>query len=324
MNKENVLGANAPLVSVIMNCYNSEEYLALAIESVIAQTYTNWELIFWDNQSTDKSAAILKSFSDPRLKYFYAPEHTSLGFARNLAFNEAKGEWCGILDCDDLWHAEKLEYQMDDTRITEGVGVIFTDYNIISSDGTIKRASTKEGKLYDGDVFDEIFTEEFTVCWPTVLFRASALMEIGSFKGYKYLEDLDVLLRLAERYKFNFVNRKLASYRVHSEQASVNFQIMLSEKLDIFSKWESNWLEKGNLSVKRINLLSKAKAHAYYVAGINALFYGKSGVKFFAVSLMEKYSKLAGMGLLLSLLGPKIAFSVIKKVRSFLGHGEYY
>ena len=67
---------NQPLVSIIMNCYNGETYLIQSIESVLSQTYKNWELIFWDNRSNDKSAEIFKSYKDSRFKYFYAPEHT--------------------------------------------------------------------------------------------------------------------------------------------------------------------------------------------------------------------------------------------------------
>ena len=67
-----------PLVSILMNCYNGEKFLREAIESVLAQTYLNWELIFWDNQSTDQSADIFNSYDDKRLKYFYASKHTLL------------------------------------------------------------------------------------------------------------------------------------------------------------------------------------------------------------------------------------------------------
>jgi len=101
-----------PLVSVIMNCYNSAQYLHEAIESVLAQTYSHWEIIFWDNQSTDESVSIFKSYSDKRLHYFLAPEHTKLGKARNLAVKQARGEWIGFLDCDDVWLPEKLEKQI--------------------------------------------------------------------------------------------------------------------------------------------------------------------------------------------------------------------
>ena len=102
-----------PLVSILMNCYNGEKFLREAIESIQAQTYHNWELIFWDNQSTDQSAEIFKSYVDRRLKYFYAQKHTELGDARVEAMSKAKGSWVGILDVDDIWCKEKLEYQVD-------------------------------------------------------------------------------------------------------------------------------------------------------------------------------------------------------------------
>ena len=87
-----------PLVSILMNCFNGEKYLKQAIDSVLAQTYRNWEIIFWDNQSTDGSAEIFTSYRDSRLKYFYAPEHTRLYEARNCALEKAEGELIAFLD----------------------------------------------------------------------------------------------------------------------------------------------------------------------------------------------------------------------------------
>lgn len=86
-----------------MNCYNGEKYIREAIDSVINQTYENWELIFWDNQSSDSSAKRFLEYDDPRLKYFCAQKHTELGDARVEAMNKAKGSWVGILDVDDIW-----------------------------------------------------------------------------------------------------------------------------------------------------------------------------------------------------------------------------
>ena len=87
------LDNNQPLVSIIMNCFNGEKYLKFSLESVINQTYKNWELIFWDNKSKDNSAEIFKSFNDKRFKYFYADEHTSLYKARNLAIQKSQGDF---------------------------------------------------------------------------------------------------------------------------------------------------------------------------------------------------------------------------------------
>ena len=74
-----------PLISVIMNCHNGEKFLRQSIESVISQSYKNWELIFWDNKSNDNSANIFKSYDDNRLKYFYNSSKTTLYKARNLS-----------------------------------------------------------------------------------------------------------------------------------------------------------------------------------------------------------------------------------------------
>lgn len=103
-----------------MNCYNGEQYLEEAIRSVLNQTYKNWELIFWDNQSTDRSAEIATGFHDPRIRYLLAPEHTPLGLARRLALAQATGEWIGFLDVDDLWMPRKIQLQLEAARSHTG------------------------------------------------------------------------------------------------------------------------------------------------------------------------------------------------------------
>ena len=97
----------APNVSVIMNCYNGSIYLGKAIESVILQTYKNWELIFWDNKSTDNSASILKKYRDNRIKYFISDTHTSQYEARRKAVLKAEGNYIAFLDVDDWWEPKK-------------------------------------------------------------------------------------------------------------------------------------------------------------------------------------------------------------------------
>ena len=100
------------LVSIIINCYNGEKYLKEALLSIKAQTYKNWELIFWDNRSTDNSVKILKSLKIKNLKYFLSKKHTSLYAARNLAIQKTNGEYIGFIDVDDLWEKNKLKQQI--------------------------------------------------------------------------------------------------------------------------------------------------------------------------------------------------------------------
>ena len=100
-----------PLVSILMNCYNGEKYLKEAIDSIYAQTYGDWEIIFWDNCSTDKSADIAKSYDD-RLRYFPSDNTTELGVARNSALEKVRGEYLCFLDTDDIWLPNKLTDQI--------------------------------------------------------------------------------------------------------------------------------------------------------------------------------------------------------------------
>ena len=122
---------NQPLVSIIMNCYNGEVYLKESIESVLSQTYENWELIFWDNKSEDKSAKIFKSYNEKRFKYYYASQHTILYEARNEAIKRSSGEFIAFLDTDDFWEKDKLELQLALFKDLE-VGVVYGNYFIVN------------------------------------------------------------------------------------------------------------------------------------------------------------------------------------------------
>ena len=101
-----------PLVSIIMNCYNGEKFLREAIDSVYAQIYQNWEIIFWDNNSIDQSINLIKKIKDKRLKIFKSSKTIRLYDARNHAINRSTGKFLAFLDIDDTWHPKKIEKQM--------------------------------------------------------------------------------------------------------------------------------------------------------------------------------------------------------------------
>jgi len=98
----NSKGEISPLVSIIVNCYNGEKFLKEAIDSIIGQKYLTWEIIFWDNCSSDNSAKIVKSYHDPRIKCYRSKEFTSLVSARRRAVEKCSGEYICFLDCDDI------------------------------------------------------------------------------------------------------------------------------------------------------------------------------------------------------------------------------
>ena len=150
-----------PLVSIIMNCYNGEKYLRDAIDSVIAQTYQNWEIIFWDNQSTDSSSEIVQNYSDDqRIKYFLAPKHSNLSEARNFAIEQASGEFFAFLDVDDWWDTKKLEKQMPCFEDSE-VGLVYGNYWYVDEKTCFKY--TNYGNELPSGYLTDVFLNDYCV-----------------------------------------------------------------------------------------------------------------------------------------------------------------
>ena len=111
---------NTPLVSIIVNCFNGEKYLSEAINSILSQTYNNWEVIFWDNKSTDRSSYIFKRYKDNRLRYYLSEKHSNLSQARVCAIEKSKGDLISFLDVDDYWDENFLKEQVS----------LFNDINV--------------------------------------------------------------------------------------------------------------------------------------------------------------------------------------------------
>ncbi len=267
---------NQPLVSVIMNCYNSDTYLKEAINSVILQTYTNWEIIFWDNQSTDKSADIVKSYDDERIKYFYAPKHTLLGEARNLAVEKASGEWIGFLDCDDVWYANKLQIQIQNA--SNDIGMIYSRMEFLIEETGIqtnmgksisKRNYPKRKILPTGEIFDKLLFECF-IPLPSVLIRIELFNKVGGIDGsLKVAEDYDIFLKIAKISKVKAIDNVLCKYRVHENNLShKNIDKTFEESIELvkgylqlrFAKEAiSYWNCKKDYYKDSRNILSKLK-----------------------------------------------------------------
>ena len=216
------------LVSILMNCYNGEKYLREAIESVLAQTFQNWELIFWDNQSTDQSANIFKSYKDPRLKYFLSPEHTDLGGGRAKAFQHLKGEFIAILDTDDIWFPKKLEKQVPLFEAPE-IGIVICDTLFFNE----KTEKTLYGKKppHTGSVFEKLMTNYF-VSSETIVFRLSTALKLPRAfdHDFNFISDFDLVVRLSRISKMAFCPDVLAKWRVHGESHSWKYPLTFVEE----------------------------------------------------------------------------------------------
>src|ERR1022692_3299947 len=190
-----------PSVSVIMNVRNGASTLSEALESVMAQTFHDWELIVWDDRSTDDSARIIAESKDPRIRYFQSPEETSLGKARDNAIRQSSGEWVAFLDQDDIWLPRKLEKQMaladDTTGLIYGRTVRFypsgleRDYD-----------QGHEFKLLpEGDIFNQLFTDSCFIAMSSAVFRRAAVEAIGGIPvAIQIIPDYWLYVAVARRY----------------------------------------------------------------------------------------------------------------------------
>lgn len=212
-----------PLVSILMNCFNGEKYLRQAIDSVLAQSYGNWEIIFWDNQSTDGSAEIFTSYRDSRLKYFYAPEHTRLYEARNCAMEKASGELIAFLDVDDWWMANKLEKQVPLFQDPD-VGLVCGNFWVVNERNGRRWISLKE-PAPTGRVLNELLQTYF-VGLLTLVVRREALRSLAypCDARYHMIGDLDLVVRLAVHWKLDCEQSPVGFYRAHDGNESLKHQ----------------------------------------------------------------------------------------------------
>jgi len=219
-----------PLVSIIINCYNGEKYLSQAIDSVRAQTYRNWEIIFWDNQSTDRSAQIARSYADPRLKYFYAPCHTSLYEARNHAVAKAQGEFLAFLDVDDWWLPDKLTRQMPLFSDPQ-VGLACANY-WVESERKRKRWLALQRPIPAGWALGDLLRSYF-IGLLTLVVRRSAFDSLDYPFDARFAigGDRDLAIRLSMNWKVGSTSEPLAVYRLHGNNQIVRHRSQIEEEL---------------------------------------------------------------------------------------------
>lgn len=210
-----------PLVSIIMNIRNGAATLREAIASVLEQSFTDWELIVWDDCSTDASASVVAEYRDKRIRYFLSPEDVPLGKARNDAVRQASGEWIAFLDQDDVWLPQKLEQQM--ALANDGVGLIY-GRTIRFYPGGMQRDYDQAHEyelLPEGNIFSELFTKSCFIAMSSAAFRRSAIEAIGGIpESIRIIPDYYLYVAVARRYQVVAVQQAVCRYRMHAENTS--------------------------------------------------------------------------------------------------------
>lgn len=207
-----------PAVSVVMNVRDGAATLREAIESVVEQTFAGWELILWDDQSTDDSAAIAASFDDPRIRYFLSPGSRNLGEARQRAIDQARAPWLAFLDQDDVWLPRKLEMQMALTR-DPSVGLIYGRTLRFFPSGRQHDFDHHHEfeALPEGDLFEKLVRHSCFVALSSAMLRRSAVEEAGPIPQWmEIIPDYWLFLAVTRHHQAAAVQSVVCRYRVHA------------------------------------------------------------------------------------------------------------
>jgi glycosyltransferase involved in cell wall biosynthesis len=243
-----------PFISIIMNCHNGEKYLKNSIKSVLNQSYKFWELIFFDNQSKDKSKKIVLSFKDKRIKYFSSKKFNSLYEARNLAISKTKGEYVCFLDVDDWWTKTKLAKQVEIIKTNENIKFIYSNCYIFDQTSKKKKLHSID-KLPSGNITQNLL-DDYKIGIVTVMINKKLLKKRKFNPKYNIIGDFDLFVNLSIKENFFCIQQPLAYYRLHKSNFSKNIKIY-SDELTYWISSNSRFLKKKNYSLNKIDFYNK-------------------------------------------------------------------
>ena len=214
--------SGAALVSVVIPTYNRAQQTITAIESVLAQTYTNLEIIVVDDGSSDNSVEIIQRFirqkaNKPHPLFFLSQTNQGASVARNTGIEKARGEYIAFLDSDDVWLPEKLEWQLQALRqLKDESGVCFTDAQLVNNSGMDVSSFQAHGRHYEQTIGIDrnaahLLAESFSGFWvSSLLVRADLIRKIGGFSpDILFVEDRDLHFRLSLVSSIAYVNKQL-------------------------------------------------------------------------------------------------------------------
>jgi len=230
------------LVSVIIPTYNSSEFIAQSIDSAVAQTYPDKEIIVIDDGSTDDTKEEIKPYREKIL--YYLKRNGGPASARNYGLNRSSGEFVAFLDADDIWNIEKLDIQIKQFKAYPNLDAVFC----IADDGRggiSKYSSQTRKRMKDGYIFNELLKKNFLVT-STVMLRSKIFEDIGLFDEDKHLisvEDINLWLRISRVYRFGFVDKVLVKRRLHKDSFTEDFERMFAADIYNYRKLSYSYPE---------------------------------------------------------------------------------
>ena len=242
---------NYPLVSIIMNCHNGEKFLEQSLQSILKQSYQNWELIFWDNVSSDSSSKIIKRYKDLRIKYYLSKKFEKLYKARNSALEKTKGDYICFLDTDDIWDQDFIKSHVK--KILElNCDVVYSKY-LILNDFKKKTYLNESDKIPSGMITINLLKNYF-IGINAILLNKTIFEKFKFDPKYEIIGDFDFFLRLSLSKQFFPIQEALLTYRHHSK----NFT---NTNIDIYIKELKEWIRENQQLFKKLSNFNRLKIY---------------------------------------------------------------
>lgn len=251
-----------------MAAYNAEQYIELAIESVLQQSFSDLELVIVNDGSTDQTLDVINKFAiqDNRIKVL-SQENQGQTVAKNEGIRASSGDFIGFCDADDIWTKDKLRKQLNVFEQDLKVGVVYTDTASIDASGQFIKVRKAESKP-EGKITEKLLMDNF-IPFGTALVRSEVLESVGGFNTkYRMGIDWDLWLRVSLSWEFAYLQEQLYLYREWENQMSRNFKKRFDYSIMILQDFEA--VNKGRLPKK---LIRKALADIHATFAYHSVLY---------------------------------------------------
>jgi glycosyltransferase involved in cell wall biosynthesis len=252
-----------------MPSYNYEEYIPEAIESVLKQTFNDFELIIIDDASKDNSKKIIQLFDKKNIKIrsFFHKENQGLAKTVNECIKKAKGKYISYFSSDDIWFKEKLEKQLkilekDEDLIVWSEGLIVDAKSNFTGE-LFTRIHSALNRKKSGDIFEELLKNNY-ICGQSLIYKRENLKNVRFDEHLKYLGDYKFIVDLAREYKFYFIPEPLVMYRIHGRNTIFSDRIgWKKEDIRVRNYFLQEYGDEISYKVKDRILLNISKSYSY-------------------------------------------------------------
>ena len=257
----------SPTFSVVIPTYNQAEYLKVALNSVLEQTFKDFEVIVVNNFSTDHTLDVIGLAEDSRVKVINFRNDGVIGAGRNTGIMSSRGEYVAFLDSDDTWHGNKLERIAEAMEADSQIGLVCHDQALVRDGRVTGRTHFGPPPSFRGNLYDYLLLTRNALSTSATVVARRYLDEVGNFvedPAFITVEDYDLWLRLSKVCRFRFISEILGTHQYHTGSASARIELHLRSNLAVLDRHFAELQDSQRSHLKRP--IRRRYAYAFYGA----------------------------------------------------------